>query len=233
MIEFLMRAELILIISLLFVISCEKRTDKTTLKGDALSLQYRQQGIGGFNYLNKKDAYKDTVDAYVSRINYINEDSLELELAKLLLRDQQYRDSIHTVDKSNKTFHKKMKQADFINKKILRHIFENIGWPDTRRMNEKANQATWLSIYHNNTDIEFQKFTLPHIKKAFKDSIISPLYYAYLIDKIYVTIDRKQIYGTYPNFGHYRSDGFPYRISKSIDSINIERKAIGLDKLEL
>lgn len=223
-------------ILILFVsFSCQKKPNAKESK-QIFNVQYNKTFFGDFIYKNKIDYYSDTMRIYLEHFNFSNCNELESLLKNIYKRDQQYRDSLQINNDLDslliKRYGKQVVLSDHINKEMLKYIFRIIGWPDTRGMDSTAHYALWYVIFHSH-DIEFINSTKTHIKKAFDDSIISPQYYASLIDKINVRSGNKQIYGTYPSYDIKGKKIIIPQISIGIDSINIERELIGLDRINL
>lgn len=172
------------------------------------------------------DSTEEIVTQAIQNISSGTVSMLELELEKLLYRDQVYRDSIHLFPEYERVggqFWKKAREYDKANQRIVLAMFEKIGWPDTRKMSEAAAMSIWMTIIHSqNTD--FNKNVLPYLELAFRrDTIITAQVYATTIDRIYDVLGKKTLYGT----GIYFKE---QDYSKSyIDTIRMRKSAIGLN----
>jgi hypothetical protein len=223
------------ILTIILLISCCKKNkskDETRLPPANLRKSYNQsfflQKRTNFNY--------DSLITCLNQENLSSHSCLESLLKNVYLRDQKFRDSLQAnISKRDKNkiifFRKKITLNDEINKEIVKYIIVNKGYPDTRKMDSKAHDAIWYTLYHS-TDNEFLTKNLGYLKAALNDSIISAQYYASLIDKIYVRCGKKQIYGTYPSFDQSGKKIIRPELSQSIDSINYQRELIGLDKIK-
>ncbi len=226
----------IAIIILFLSFNCGKRYKEVKDSQQILNIHNSQPFFGDFIYENKIDFYSDTMGIYLKHFNFSDSNEIESLLKNIYKRDQQYRDSVQINNDLDslmiKRYGKQITLGDQFNKEIVKHIINKVGWPDTRGMNSIAHDAFWYTIFHS-YDIEFITNIKVHLGKAFKDSIISPQYYASLIDKIYVRSGQKQIYGTYPSFDKKGNKIIIPQISVSVDSINMQRELIGLKRIEL
>ncbi|WP_339794536.1 hypothetical protein [uncultured Imperialibacter sp.] len=223
------------IVIIISLISCRKennRKDQMEIPPTNLKKSYNQlffpQKESKFNY--------DSLMTSLNKEDLSCHSCLESLLKKVYLRDQEFRDSLMAIDRKgdewkSTSFWKKIMLNDEINKEIVKYILINKGYPDTRKMDSKAHDAIWYTLFHN-SDREFLTKSLDYLKFAHNDSIISSQDYTLLVDQIYVRCGKKQIYGTYNSF---RKSGngiiFP-KISQSIDSINYHRELIGLVKIK-
>lgn len=123
-------------------------------------------------------------------------------------------------------YHKEMTPLDEMNQRIVLYLLNTIGrWPDTRDMGNKAHMAIYLVILHSSNHKEFKQQILPHLNRAYhSDSVINNHMYARAFDKVDYTLSGHWKYGTFPFDKAYHSDSV-------INRINLERAAIGLDKL--
>ena len=229
-----MELRLIFLVLIIGIQSCNY--EKTTSTKSNLSLQDTSYNIfnESLNTSNRPkmddyyhyDSTEEIVAQAIQNISYGTVSMLELELEKVLYRDQVYRDSIHLFGEYERVeglFWKKAREYDKANQRIVLTMFEQIGWPDTRKMSEKASMSIWMTIIHSkNTD--FNKKILPYLEIAFRrDSIITAQVYATTIDRVCHALGKKTLYGT----GIYFNE---QDYSKSyIDTIRIRRSSIGLN----
>ncbi len=172
------------------------------------------------------DSTEEIVRQAIQNISLGTVSMLELELEKMLYRDQVYRDSIHLFREYERVggqFWKKAHKYDKANQRVVLAMFEKIGWPDTRKMSEEASMSIWMTIIHSQ-DTDFNKKILPYLELAFRrDSIITAQVYATTIDRVYDVLGKKTLYGTSIYFQEQD-------YSKSfIDTIRMRRSAIGLN----
>ncbi|WP_020529350.1 hypothetical protein [Flexithrix dorotheae] len=176
----------------------------------------------------------DTLMIRLLSTDFTDCNKLNSELEQVYQRDQYYRGKLHSglkLTAQQKDFYrKKMSKNDPYNEKIISYILQEVGWNNSCNLSKKSHEAIWLVIDHS-SNLKFKAFSLPFIHSAFKDQLISPEIYAFLIDEIYVRIGRKQQYGMHPvNYPDGRKI-YPERISLSIEEINHNRSSIGLSKL--
>lgn len=160
-------------------------------------------------------------------------DSIKKVLQAIHYWDQVYRDSLMEgnswiSDKIKRDkYSKEMATYDKMNQKIVLHLLNTIGgWPDTREMGDEAKMAIYLVIiHHSNTNRKFSQQILPYLNEAYYlDSLISNKMYAKAFDEIQSTLGGDSKYGTLPFNKKYHSDS-------AVNKINLERTAIGLEKL--
>jgi hypothetical protein len=218
------------VVLLVFFFSCNRQSDVGGVKAGTK----RQEVLPPTFYIGADDSavvFPDTLSSYIKQIDVSSCKSIESELRMVYVRDQWYRDSLQSIRNidadARRYFTGQLVQSDQINADIVRHILDNVGWARTCHMDDQSNMGIWMTIFHSR-NVEFKSNALKYIEQAFEDSILTPELYAFLMDNIYVNTGRKQLYGTYPGLG--RLD-FPYRTSISIDSVNLERELIGLEKI--
>ena len=159
-------------------------------------------------------------------------DSLKEVLQTIHYWDQVYRDSLMEgnawiLDKIKRDkYRKEMTRWDKMNQRVVLYLLNNLGgWPDTKDMGEEASMAIWLVIHHNYNTREFSRQILPYLNKAYHvDSVISKNRYVGLFDRVNYKVNGYSKYGTYG----FHKDNYPDSVR---DRINLERTAIGLNKL--
>lgn len=85
------------------------------------------------------------------------------------------------------------------NAQWLKKIIANSGWPDERKVGEKGEQAAWLIVQHA-SDILFQEHCL-QLLQHFPATTARLQYIAYLTDRILVSKEKPQKYGTQFHYG--------------------------------
>lgn len=110
----------------------------------------------------------------------------------------------------------------------LNNIVEQIGWPTTSKVGEKASVAAWVLVQHSPSR-KFQKQMLHHMQSE-GDDTQKPLV-AKLIDRIRIINGKPQLYGT-----SFTSDNITGKLSvdpiEDIENIDARRKEMGLDLFE-
>ncbi len=126
------------------------------------------------------------------------------------------------------------RKKDSINKENLKkviNILDNNGWPNESDIGKEASTALFLVIQH--ASVEYQKKYLPLLKKAVEKSEAQKSYYAYLIDRINISENKKQIYGTQMSWNN-KSNEVYFDYSSLTDPINVNkrREKLGLSPIE-
>ncbi len=121
-------------------------------------------------------------------------------------------------------------KADSINEVKAKAIINKYGYPGYSKVGERASDDFWAIIQHCNDDIPFQKRVLALLKKEVAKNNANKEKYAYLVDRVLVNKNQKQIYGTQlsrdDKTGKFKP--FPLRYPKSVDKL---RKQVGLEPL--
>ncbi len=89
---------------------------------------------------------------------------------------------------------KKFNKIKSKNTKRLKQIIGEIGWPHPKIAGKNGELAAWLIVQHS-SDLKFQEKCLKLLKE-FPKTKERKQHIAYLIDKILVRKNKKQIYGT-------------------------------------
>ncbi|WP_370899772.1 DUF6624 domain-containing protein [Chryseobacterium gossypii] len=143
-------------------------------------------------------------------------------LEKVLEDDQKYRQQI-VIDWT------KQSPLDRKNIQIVTKIIDSLGWLGKDKIGNDANTALFIVIQHADKLSTMEKY-LPIMKEAAKKGNADKSQLAYLIDRIEINNNRKQIYGS-----QYSTDknGKTY-INNLIDSANVNtrRKFMGLGPVE-
>lgn len=230
--------KILIVAFLLFDCSAEENIQTpdqnvSTLEQSPINIKYYDFQKEANDFIT--DNTSDTLTYYIDQIDVKECVSIDVELRKVYKNDQQYRDSIHSPLNDNpekaRYFRQMMKKNDRVNEMIVRHILGAVGWTDSCSLNDEAHLGIWHTILHSN-NVDFKAENLKYVETAFKDSILSATEYAYIIDDIYVKSGKKQKYGTFSRIGKKLTREVNKRVSSGIDSINLERKLIGLERIE-
>lgn len=114
------------------------------------------------------------------------------------------------------------------NTEFLERIIEEKGWPTISMVGEDASQAAWLLIQHADHKPELQARCLELLKSLPADEI-RQANVAYLEDRVRVSQDRPQLYGT--QFKRIDGNLEPYSI-EDIDTLDERRALMGLETFE-
>ena len=113
------------------------------------------------------------------------------------------------------------------NSKRLEAIFDQIGFPDTKKVGKDGLQAYMILLQHDPTD-DLRVKSLKPINAAFKNKELSPMDYANFVDRLRLHQKKKQLYGS----------GFEFKDGKMVlspteDMKNLEKRRakIGLPPL--
>ena len=89
-----------------------------------------------------------------------------------------------------------MMELDSINRRRLKKIFTEYGFPDKDMVGDLGLMSVKMVLQHADNDVAFQKQYLPKIKELYENGHIIGQNYAYLQDRILVNEGKPQIYGT-------------------------------------
>lgn len=125
-----------------------------------------------------------------------------------------------------------MAKSDIENQKSLKKIFERKEWVGLKEVGNDGDQAAWLIVQHADNDLVFQEFCLKLIEKAIIKDNTRLISYPYLIDRILINKDLKQIYGT--QFEEVIINGKKKLKAKSLENENFVdkyRNCFGLESI--
>jgi hypothetical protein len=171
----MIKTQFLFLITIVILLSCIKKEKRITLNTKPYHQIQPDPVFGKFTNENELDYYCEDLEVYISSINYDDYKNIELVLQEIYLRDQLYRDSLHArenITEEKRLYYRKMFSLyDQINREIVKDIFKNAGWPDTRKMNEDAQNAIRYTIHHSR-DNTFNETAKTYTEQAFKNSII-------------------------------------------------------------
>ncbi|MBB6131371.1 DUF6624 domain-containing protein [Mucilaginibacter lappiensis] len=130
---------------------------------------------------------------------------------------------------SDETIQSKWEEADRINEQKAKAIIKKYGYPGYDLVGNSSNNF-WAIIQHCDDDIPFQEHALVLMKQQIVKNNASKRKYAYLVDRVLVNKDQKQIYGTQLSRDNKtgKFSPFPLKDPKSVDKL---RQEIGLEPL--
>lgn len=142
-------------------------------------------------------------------------------LEKVLIDDQKFREPVYD--------HIKQDPLDRKNIKIVTGIIDSLGWLGENKIGKDANLALFVTIQHAQ-DLAIMEKYLPIMKVAVKNGDAKKRQLAYLIDRVELLNNRKQIYGTQLSF---KNNGKAY-VENLADSLqlNSRRAKMELDPIE-
>lgn len=115
------------------------------------------------------------------------------------------------------------------NTQKLKNIIKKYGWPTISLVGRKSSNLAWLLIQHSN--LKFQEECLLLLKKAVKKNDALPKNLAYLIDRIRISKNKPQFFGTQFKMG-VNGNLTPFPIYKPKE-VNKRRNKYGLDPLKI
>jgi hypothetical protein len=122
--------------------------------------------------------------------------------------------------------------TDHTNQLLLQNIIKK-RWIGLKSVGEDGDQAVWLIVQHADTNIEFQKKSLKLIEKAIINDNTRIKNYPYLVDRLLINNQEKQIFGT--QFREVHTNGkatlniLPLRDQNMVDKY---RNCFGLETVD-
>ena len=141
-------------------------------------------------------------------------------LEKVLVDDQKFR---------NPYIPAKQNSLDRENTKIVTKIIDSLGWLGKNEVGNDANLDLFLTIQHADKLSTMEKY-LPIMKEAAKKGNADKGQLAYLIDRVELLNNRKQIYGT-----QYTVDKDGKAFIENLiapEKVNERRKTMEMEQLE-
>lgn len=133
------------------------------------------------------------------------------------------------MNKLNNRLWDKILEIDNDNRLWLKATLENITWFKSSKYGAHASNSAWLLVQHGDSDIEWQKKMLKVLKSVALSEEVSLKDIAYLEDRISVSENKPQTYGTQGRCEDGNWNPFPI---KSPDKVDIIRKQVGLNTLK-
>ncbi|MFO0357756.1 MAG: DUF6624 domain-containing protein [Sphingobacteriaceae bacterium] len=159
----------------------------------------------------------------------------------LIIEDQKYRslirhyDNTHSKENSNELernlIARKMKLTDSLNYFELVKIIEKFGYPNFDLVGEESSNNFWALVQHQDRHISFQDSVLKLLKKEVDNNKASKSNYAYLVDRLLVNKNKKQIYGTQVRLNR-KGDTYEPEPVKDKKNLNKRRAEMGLTPIE-
>lgn len=114
---------------------------------------------------------------------------------------------------------------------ILEKIFLRVGYPGYDLVGEKGSHHFWLMVQHCDKTPAFQEKVLAAMKIQVAKRNADPKDYAYLIDRVMLNTNRKQVYGTQVTYNLNTCQSLPRPLRDSM-TVNERRAKMGLGILE-
>ncbi|MBI3468052.1 MAG: HEAT repeat domain-containing protein, partial [Planctomycetes bacterium] len=124
---------------------------------------------------------------------------------------------------------KQLRELDAKNTARMKEIVEGHGWPGKRLVGSDGAGAAWLLVQHADRDLPFQKRCL-ELLQTMPTGEVEPRNIAYLIDRVRVAENKKQLYGT--QFASSADGQFQPLPIEDADSVDERRAAVGLPPLK-
>jgi hypothetical protein len=118
--------------------------------------------------------------------------------------------------------------VDVENTQRMKEIIEQIGWPMQSQVGTDASHMAWLLVQHADHDLEFQRKCLD-LLKAQPDGEVRMAHIAYLEDRVRVSEERLQLYGT--QFYVDEAGKLGPKPIEDPDNVDARRDAMGLESL--
>ncbi|MGV3632218.1 MAG: DUF6624 domain-containing protein [Bacteroidota bacterium] len=172
-------------------------------------------------------------------LNLHGQDSTNNELKRkidtIYLLDQKYRElyrqyynqELDTNEHSILGIQSNMFKADSLNYFELKSILIAYGFPGYDKVGEEYSNTFWNIVQHQDRNIEFQKEVLEKMKIEVDKKNASPMYYAYLLDRVKINSGEQQVYGTQMELN---ADSTSYQPKSLLDPGNVDnrRREVGL-----
>lgn len=111
---------------------------------------------------------------------------------------------------------------------LIEKILNEYGFPGYDLVGEESSNNYWILVQHSDFNLDFQKKALKLMEVEVKKHNASPVYYAYLVDRINLNEGKKQVYGT-----QIQMTDKGYQPKPTLDSANVDkrRQSLGLGPL--
>ncbi len=157
-----------------------------------------------FDNVRSDKRWKETEAKMQAAIDEYEKDldkPLRKEIFAMRDKDQGMRREVRAVEKEHgrqseemTKIWEKVNAVDDRNTARMEEIIDERGWPGKSLIGEDGSHAAWLVIQHS--DLEYQAKWLPILKAAVDEGEASLRNYAFLLDRVNMRVNKKQIYGT-------------------------------------
>lgn len=122
-------------------------------------------------------------------------------------------------------------KVDSTNYFVLRKIIQTFGFPAWDCVGKTGAHKFWLLVQHQDSHVEFQKEVLHLMELELVKNKVSPVDYAYLVDRVKVNSGELQVYGTQFDLNAERSTHIPRPVVDPAN-LNVRREKMGLGTIE-
>jgi hypothetical protein len=167
-----------------------------------------------------------------SRINT----ELQKKITLMAIEDQKWRKESENIENGKTSAYGKAtidynwRKTDSLNLIEAKSIIKKYGYPGYDLVGESGSNRFWTIVQHCDDDVKFQQQVLLLMSKQVKLNNASGEDFAYLQDRVLLSTNKKQIYGTQVRYNPTTKTAKPFPVQ---DSINVDkrRKAVGLTPL--
>ncbi|MEZ4920342.1 MAG: DUF6624 domain-containing protein [Saprospiraceae bacterium] len=152
--------------------------------------------------------------------------------------DQKYRNEATRLRNENpsdtlavKQAYANMRKVDGLVQQEVKKIYAQYGYPGIDLVGKVSSHNFWLLVQHCDTDPEFQETVLASMKIEVDKENASGRDYAYLIDRVKVNTQEKQIYGTQMILNADSTSFMPQPLIDP-EQVNERRASVGLGIIE-
>lgn len=124
---------------------------------------------------------------------------------------------------------KLMKLQDSLNIRKLDSLIDLKGWPTVEKVGQAQLSSAFILILH--ADIYYKKKYLPDIEQSVEQGELQDKSLAYIIDKIRLAENKKQVYGTQLTYNKLSGKYELYPVEDRLH-LNKRRFEVGLDSIE-
>lgn len=162
--------------------------------------------------------------------------ALQKKIMLMFREDQKWRkesDNIYNGKTSaydRATIDYEMGKTDSLNMIEAKSIIKKYGFPGYDLVGESGSNGFWAIVQHCDQDVKFQQQALSLMGKQVKLNNASGENFASLQDRVLISTNKKQIYGTQVRYNSSTKTAKPLPVQ---DSVNVDkrRKAVGLTPL--
>lgn len=150
--------------------------------------------------------------------------------------DQKWRREYNKINFGEKsdydeiTVNRKLSETDSLNLILAKGIILKYGFPGYNLIGSEGSNNFWSIIQHCDDDLAFQKKVLVLMDKEVKRNNASASNNAMLRDRVLVSENKKQIYGTQVRYNVKLKKSQPFPIEDP-DNVDARRKKVGLSTL--
>lgn len=217
-------------------IEIKSKLNKSEEVKDLLSVQ--EQEI--LNELCSQDFLKGSIHCESSKEVKPKNELLQLEIIKMYINDQYVRSNLmedvlkrYNLVKSEVIVDSTGINTDERNRKRLKEIIDEFGFPNEDMVGKDAMDGIFYLIQHSDGDKVWQKSQLSNIEKAVKKGDMDGHQYAYLYDRIKVNEGEKQLYGT--QFSNVNTVNKTVKLAETedLERLDKRRREVGMMPIEM